>query len=584
MFSESHFFQRFKNPEMYIKSGVKYCEPMTATEVIGGEDTELLFNNNYCVEEKFDGTRATLHLFSANKILEDYLNTQIDDVRLSLIIDAVLELLGAKAKVSMLKHYDEHPFIPTEFENFIKDRVNSYFRASDPNGVFTLKDGTELRCNEYGVQIFYNHKMTTYLWSIIVLHIKELIDRGGFYPDRTNASNTYARCFSRRVSKKTNWFCENTDSVPQLRDMSFPDELNGTVIDGEIFIPDKPFKDASGTLNCNWEEAVRRQTEKGLLVIHAFDILYYKGIKVENMPLHRRKYYLNEVCNQLGSDFVKFVPYYPANKVPLGSLPKDLAPKLKAERGSFPELYNFYQSNPKGGITNAKVYYQSIVLRGGEGVILKDIKGKYFHKRGREYQKVKKFLTRDVIIMGFTEPTKEYKGKFPNNHWSYWLDSNGNKVSLNIGEENTASDLIENGFTPVTKFFYEEWIGEIRFGVVITPDEESRLPKNKQFNIESMVIDNELVRVLEVGQCSGFDEETRYLFTCNARDFDGKPLVIDEMQIEANQLERIDWVGTVIEIKAQEVFKDTGKLRHPRFMRIREDKSGLQCTYAEHII
>lgn len=578
MFSESHFFQRFKNPEMYIKSGVKYCEPMTATEVIGGEDTELLFNNNYYVEEKFDGTRATLHLFSATKILEDYLNTQIDDVRLAIIIDAVLGIITTEYKVSILDYYDEHPFVQS-----IRDMLIEYFRLRGFEN-YTVDKCTVINCNEHGVQITYNHRMFTYIWNVIAFHIKEIIDVGGFCLDRTNANNTYARCFSRRISKKTNWFCENTDSVPQLRDMPFPDELNGTVIDGEIFIPDKPFKDASGTLNCNWEEAVRRQTEKGLLVIHAFDILYYKGIKVENMPLHRRKHYLKEVCSQLSSDFVKFVPYYPANKVPLGSLSKDLTYKLKAEKESFPELYDFYQSNPKGGITNAKVYYQSIVLRGGEGVILKDIKGKYFHKRGREYQKVKKFLTRDVIIMGFTEPTKEYKGKFPNNHWSYWLDSNGNKVSLNIGEENTASDLIENGFTPVTKFFYEEWIGEIRFGVVITPDEESRLPKNKQFNIESMVIDNELVRVLEVGQCSGFDEETRYLFTCNARDFDGKPLVIDEMQIEANQLERIDWLGTVIEIKAQEVFKDTGKLRHPRFMRIREDKSGLQCTYAEHII
>ena len=103
-------------------ASIKGYEPMTAKELETTEQQDSRFNSSdYFVEEKFDGTRATLHLFSANKILEDYLNIQIDDVRLSLIIDAVLELLGAKAKVSMLKHYDEHPFIPTEFENFIKE-------------------------------------------------------------------------------------------------------------------------------------------------------------------------------------------------------------------------------------------------------------------------------------------------------------------------------------------------------------------------------------------------------------------------------------------------------------------------------
>ena len=35
----------------------------------------------------------------------------------------------------------------------------------------------------------------------------------------------FTRCFSRRVSKKTQWFCENTDSLPHLRDIDIPDLL-----------------------------------------------------------------------------------------------------------------------------------------------------------------------------------------------------------------------------------------------------------------------------------------------------------------------------------------------------------------------
>ena len=41
-------------------------------------------------------------------------------------------------------------------------------------------------------------------------------------------------------------------------------------------------------------------------------------------------------------------------------------------------------------------------------------------------------------------------------------------------------------------------------------------------------------------------------------------------------------IGSVIEIKANEQFKDTGKLRHPRFLRLREDKSALSCTWKDH--
>jgi len=88
-----------------------------------------------------------------------------------------------------------------------------------------------------------------------------------------------------------------------------------------------------------------------------------------------------------------------------------------------------------------------------------------------------------------------------------------------------------------------------------------RLPKNKKFNIEEMILEGDDVLVLEVGECSGFDEETRKMFSEDPKS----------------------WIGKVIEVKANEIFKDTGKLRHPRFLRIREDKAPTECTYKDHI-
>ena len=42
-------------------------------------------------------------------------------------------------------------------------------------------------------------------------------------------------------------------------------------------------------------------------------------------------------------------------------------------------------------------------------------------------------------------------------------------------------------------------------------------------------------------------------------------------------------IGSVLEVKANELFKDTGKLRHPRFLRFRTDKSPLECTLKGHL-
>ena len=124
----------------------------------------------------------------------------------------------------------------------------------------------------------------------------------------------FTRCFSRRVSKKTNWFCENTDSLPHLRDIDIP-ELAGTVIDGEMFIDGRPFKDVSATLNCLWDEAVKRQTEMGNITFHAFDIIRYKNINCEKMPLCKRKEFLQKVIDRVNSPYLVMVPYFDSDEI-----------------------------------------------------------------------------------------------------------------------------------------------------------------------------------------------------------------------------------------------------------------------------
>lgn len=380
----------------------------------------------------------------------------------------------------------------------------------------------------------------------------------------------YTRVFSRRVSKKSGWLTENTDSAPHIRDIDCP-ELAGTVIDGEMFIPNRPFKDVAAIMNCTYDKAIARQEELGWVVFHAFDVLYYKGECVEDKSLKERKKILAEVFAALFKHFdtydlpVKSVFYYKGSVgLPFTQDMIDICESLKG-KSQYEELLRCYSSagNKKYISLTYKAYYEYIVARGGEGVMVKPIDGKYYHKRGWEYSKIKKFLTRDVIVVGFTAPTREYDGKTPTpEEWNYWEDECGFFYDTSVPEERSFVQKNLHSCIPITRYHYNNWVGNIEYGVVITDDEIAKLPKDKKFDIRDMNISDtpQKVKVVVVGDCAGFDDEMRDYFTNN----------IDTM------------IGSVIEIKANEQFKDTGKLRHPRFLRLREDKSALSCTWKDH--
>lgn len=383
----------------------------------------------------------------------------------------------------------------------------------------------------------------------------------------------FTRCFSRRVSNKTGWFCENSDSVPHIRDIAIP-ELAGTIIDGEMFIPNRPFKDVASTLNCKWDKAVARQEEIGKIVFHAFDIMYYKGIRVEMMPLHRRKVYLQKVIDAVKSQYIEMVAYHTCGQA-ISTVPyekthgnlSEVFNRLGSKKESYPHFYREMKSN--GGNFHAlspRAFYEYIVATGGEGVIVKPKDGKYHYKRGWEYSKIKKFLTREAIIIGFTEPTDDYNGKFPTiDKWDYWETVEHDVVDLSSLTPAEREQFKKNWYPsecrPVSKFYAKGWVGNIRFGVIITPEEMHNLPKNKKFNVFNPIIEGDDVLILEVGECSGFDEDIRAYLTEHQKEL----------------------IGKVIEVKANEIFKDTGKLRHPRFLRFRDDKSPLECTLKGHL-
>lgn len=380
----------------------------------------------------------------------------------------------------------------------------------------------------------------------------------------------FCRVFSRRVSKKTNFYVENTDSLPQIREIDVPD-LGGTVLDGEMFIDGLPFKEVSSTLNCLWDKAVDRQIEKGFISLHAFDILFYHGIDLRKMPLERRKEYLHLAVEEASSPYIEEVKYFDCGK----NLPFDVYQEVMSRINAFdedqyfdeleenaetyPNLYKCWKENTT---LTPRAYYELIVSTGGEGLIVKPKSGLYLHKRGWEYSKIKKFLTRDLIVLGFDEPTKEYTGKDVKK-WGFWVKkADDKKVQGNFfGDKN---------YIPVTKYYYYNQVGTMRLGVILTTEEFESIPKNKRGETYDVVdicpeLDESQYNsdhlIMLVCDCSGYDDDTREYFTRNKDSL----------------------IGSVVEVKANELFRDSGKMRHPRFMRQRPDKESERCIWIDHI-
>jgi ATP-dependent DNA ligase len=546
----------YTEPSAYQRANIEGCFPMLAKEIEDEKQEEFFKLDHYYVEEKFDGTRATLH-FKAPHVLAEHSSVfskaldnffthgtmmSVDNVRRR-IHAFFLQNKSREDRVKFLK----------ELLAFSYGSAGAYVGFS-PTNVTVRMDGAE----------------TSFVWNAVADLIDAKIVSGEFY-----SQDGYARVFSRRVSEKTKWFCENTDSLPQLRDLCVP-SLDGTILDGEIFIPNRPFKDVSSLLNCKWDKAIERQTELGFAVFHAFDILSYKGVDTKKMPLSRRKVFLERAVKEINSPYVELVTYGETATV---SIDRDSLNKVKLNQSKYPALFKetehlqtitpvkaaprlpMFKNKPlasKSVNLSKKAYYEYIVMNGGEGVILKPMNGRYHTgERGDDYLKVKAFLTREVIVMGYSEPTEKYEGKFPDDYWEYWCDEYGNRATFRTPM--SASFLIKKGYIPVTKYYYLNQIGTIRFGVIITQEETTKLPGGKKFNFDGTIIKGH--SVLEVGECSGFDEEVREYYSEHKEAC----------------------IGTVIEVKANSIFPDTGKFRHPRYLRDRPDKSPLECTWSNHV-
>ena len=174
---------------------------------------------------------------------------------------------------------------------------------------------------------------------------------------------------------------------------------------------------------------------------------------------------------------------------------------------------------------------QNYLSSGREGIVITKKDAPVYFKRtpARVTIKVKKELqdTIDCFFTGrYSAPTRNYTGKEVE-LWEYWEDARTGKLlpKANYFKQYNAGEMIE----PVTKSYYLGLAGSLEIAVM---KDGSPYP---------------------IGMLSGLSEEIK----ANPVDFAMKPIVVTAMELD----------------------KETGALRHGKFLNFRDDISITDCTY-----
>lgn len=245
---------------------------------------------------------------------------------------------------------------------------------------------------------------------------------GNWYAISITEDNVYL--FSRTISKKTGLLVEKGGNIPHLT-QEFQKLPAGTYIEGEIYFP-QGNSDLVGTImRCKEEKAVQRQKEDGYIHYYIHNIVYYDGKSLMQETNLERYYKVKKIYEEyfFNSEFIHLADIY------------------------MPEDYNFFK------------LAEEYIANGEEGLVLKKKNGLYYPdtKKAWETIKLKREDRLDVISLGFEEPTKFYEGDALET-WNYWIRAE-DEMRMQGNYYN------QKGYIPVTKNYYNQWIGAIVIGV-----------------------------------------------------------------------------------------------------------------------
>jgi ATP-dependent DNA ligase len=169
---------------------------------------------------------------------------------------------------------------------------------------------------------------------------------------------------SRRISSIDSKHVDRTANVPHITDTVY-DGLDGTVLDGEMFLKD--FPTTSSIMGSGGKLAVQKQETGGWIGYYVWDVLFFKGRDIRGLSLEKRRKVLFEVVKRMGNAHVKIVPQF-----------RDIDEK-----------------------------FAYITQHGGEGVIVKDVRLAY----GQGWAKMKKSYDVSCVISGYKPGNGKYSGQ-----------------------------------------------------------------------------------------------------------------------------------------------------------------------------
>lgn len=255
----------------------------------------------------------------------------------------------------------------------------------------------------------------------------------------------FIRFTSRRTSVKDGLKVEKTENIPHLSKLNF-ESLAGTILDGEIISGEGTSSNkVTSIMGSLPEKAIEKQKEFGYVDYVIWDILYHKGKDIQNEPWSYRRSILKEVVKEL-------------NK--------------KSKHFKIAQVMDL----------NKEKFCKTIIARGGEGIILKNIKSPYLQgeRNWRYWCKVKRERTWDVVCTGFDFPEK----------WS-----------VNV-----------KGETVINRLFANNWISAIKFGIY-------RKGKLEEF-----------------GQTSGMSDEERAKISQNQNQYIGQVLTVEGQEVQKDKI------------------------------------------------
>lgn len=268
---------------------------------------------------------------------------------------------------------------------------------------------------------------------------EEKLDGALYQFCRTNRGNYL---FGRTVSVKNGLLTNKIDNVPHINS-ALSCLPCGTVIVGEIYVPDGTSKNVTSIMGCLPAEAIKRQDKQGKIKYYLHDMIFYNGENMQSWGAEARYQKLVEAWNE-----------------------------FHLEQFDFLRLAESFD-------TGIEERLSQILSAGGEGIVLKKKDAPYSEGKRPAWAtiKCKQMDTIDLVCTRAIEGTKEYTGKELET-WPYWQerserDQNGEYTWLS-SEGQYYEDYLHNPhiYKPVTKPYFYGWKTAIGIGAY---DDEGNL-------------------------------------------------------------------------------------------------------------